>query len=218
MLDHSEVPATHNCPAPALAPFPVRSTNAVTNVSCFGSWPSVGLPDWPVSQSHTLRNAHTWRTHSFRAMGPPVACFLSSWFVTLSSWHPQGFPEQCANWYCPLTHLSLASSGALLREEKHLPNICQSSAAKLADTSKSTPASSSPSPVYPHSSLAPPAALVFPTIPSEAATSLRHARKADTTKPHYLTFKAILPVGSYQTQLFWARQQKQSEATALPGL
>lgn len=89
---------------------------------------------------------------------------------------------------------------------------------KLADTSKSTPAYSSPSPVCPHSFPAHPAALIFPMISSEAATSSRHARKADTTKPLYLTFKAMLPVGSYQTQLLWECQQKQSEATTLPGL
>lgn len=46
---------------------------------------------------------------------------------------------------------------------------------KLADTSTSAPTSSSPSPDYPHSSPAPSAALVLPTIPPKAATSLRHA-------------------------------------------
>lgn len=87
---------------------------------------------------------------------------------------------------------------------------------KLAGMVKSTPTPTSP--VYCQSSPASWQALVVPTIPAEAATSWRHTGKADTTNPQCLGFKAVLPVGSYQAQLFWGWQQNQREATALSGL
>lgn len=78
-----------------------------------------------------------WRTHTFKAVEP--CPHLPALSVILT----QGIPKQCANPYCP--HSLFITQQ--LSYEKYPPNQCH--------TSKSTSASSFPSPVYPYNSQAP---------------------------------------------------------------
>lgn len=89
MLDCSEVPATHNCPAPALAPVPFSSISTVANVSCFASQPGAALLADP-THSLTPCEMHTHEEPIGSvpwANGPcpPIACVLASWFLMLSA-------------------------------------------------------------------------------------------------------------------------------------